>query len=375
MSCRSSHISWFEQSARQDQAKHAAPRVWIPRHPSPSPLAVRTSFSGENDYRPGSPLPPPREPSVVSPVWDSSLGPSHRQANRHHESDRLPNQSDSGHRQIAMDEGPHRHRQAHPTDRNRERFNEDTRHVSPVAVGLESRLSERYDDRYAEAPYRPLPPASSSRRDHDSFHPDQHRQARQTHPDHRGQSHSFNVERSNSDWHDPSRGDPGPMPDADSHPERVRMYEFPAPTQEAAPPRASKPPRVRRLGPNIQPAKEVIQMEPGADDMLAGGGHHAPERQGDQLQRSSYDRPNNLRRGGSLLDRLSLDNSTAVVSERLASASLRDRVSIPSKRDHDELISGGEEAPMDAPEDGGDSRRSRRRSGKSRRGKARNGVS
>lgn len=85
---------------------------------------------------------------------------------------------------------------------------------------------------------------------------------------------------------------------------------------------------------------------------------------------SQYDappRPELARRGGSLLDRLSLtQNDDALVDG--SSQSLRDRVQVPSKRDREEIRGDSDELhPMYRFEDDGYDPKKRRRSGKIRK--------
>jgi len=244
---------------------------------------------------------------------------------------------------------PYRRQQAPPSGRER---------VAPEpernsgALGLESRLSERYDDRYAELHRRPhaLPPNPSLSRDDNSYINDAPRQARLS--DHR--AHSSVSER---DWSEPLR----PREDSIAT-DRNRVFDD---INSSLPPqdnRSSKP-RVRRFGPAVQ---EIIHPEPVVENT------RAIERHRDNLDSERQERA--IRRGGSLLDRLSLDNDTGSNH----GPSLRERVQLPVKRDREEMMSGGgDSGSMDAPFDledglGGDTaKKSRRRSGKPRRGRTR----
>lgn len=86
----------------------------------------------------------------------------------------------------------------------------------------------------------------------------------------------------------------------------------------------------------------------------------------------AYRRPEMSGRGGSLLDRLSLDQHSDARGAAMPSPSLRDRVQVPLKRDREDMMMN-EQFPTDNSfegEDGfGDSnfKRARRRSGKLRR--------
>jgi hypothetical protein len=74
------------------------------------------------------------------------------------------------------------------------------------------------------------------------------------------------------------------------------------------------------------------------------------------------------------LDRLSSADGTSGVSDAMASASLRERVLIPSKRDREDMLSGTLAVDLAfEPEEAGDGRKSRRRNGKPRKGRGRNG--
>jgi hypothetical protein len=60
----------------------------------------------------------------------------------------------------------------------------------------------------------------------------------------------------------------------------------------------------------------------------------------------SQQRPVILKRGGSLLDRLSLDHNDDTKGTGMPwSSSLRERVQVPSKRDRDEMMMGGRYQP------------------------------
>jgi len=83
-------------------------------------------------------------------------------------------------------------------------------------------------------------------------------------------------------------------------------------------------------------------------------------------QQERLERPQVLRRGASLLDRLSTGNSRSHDSAAQQQQSLRDRL-IPSKRDFEDMKDEGmqHDVPFDG-EDGSDSKRARRKNGRAR---------
>jgi hypothetical protein len=102
--------------------------------------------------------------------------------------------------------------------------------------------------------------------------------------------------------------------------------------------------------------------------------------EGPQPESSQYgqQRPEMSRRGGSLLDRLSLDHNDDTQGMGTSKSSLRDRVQVPSKRDRDEMSGGRYQPDILDGDDGvvGDpaSKRPRRRNPKFRRGGKRGGM-
>ncbi|KAE9391719.1 hypothetical protein BT96DRAFT_298823 [Gymnopus androsaceus JB14] len=101
-----------------------------------------------------------------------------------------------------------------------------------------------------------------------------------------------------------------------------------------------------------------------ASEMDVDPPHHRRDHKG------PYDQPSSSnRRGGSLLDRLSINPSPSD-DHPGSSPALRDRV-VPAKRDRDEMVRDGEDR-MDGDvdmDDGFTSKRAKRRAGKARRGR------
>jgi len=128
---------------------------------------------------------------------------------------------------------------------------------------------------------------------------------------------------------------------SDHHPDRDHMFEtFPNPSRDMSASRSSKPVRIRRPGlQSIQIHPDEYSIRPDASAEHWSNGDHGEERgrdeSGSRIQ-SHHQRPTPSRRGGSLLDRLSLYNGASTSG---SSPSLRDRVQIvPSKRDREEMV-------------------------------------
>ena len=341
-------------------------------------LVVHASIDGESNYRVATPPPLSREPSLVSPSWETRSFTSDRGRPTRY-SDSVRQHRSDGLRGEAMDMDPRQRLQQQDdlSDRGRERFGAvEPRRSGSLEGRLSERYDERYDDRYVELPHQKhgLPPNPSLRRDHDTYSSEPPRQKR---PD--GRRRSFSGERVNSGWVDQGRP-PSPGRHSQFHPSHTRVFEetpqFSTPDRDAPPSRTSKPIRIRRPGSMPQSRQdEHVRSEP----MIENTSVHARprERGGDILEpaSTSQQRPSTSRRGASLLDRLSLDHGGDSSAGGMASPSLRERVQIPTKRDRDDML-GGDSNPMDPSFDvddgpGGDpaAKRTRRRSGKPRRGR------
>jgi hypothetical protein len=309
-----------------------------------------------------------RESSLTTPPWESS---SYTPADRTHPASDFPDNPRRSRFSDAV-----RYDEVGPRPRYQQNSAE---HQRPAAVALEGRLSQAYEEpRDDGRKYRPLarPLSPPIRRDRDHFVDDVRVSSRVD------SREAFDDERRLGGWDHESYGNDhshrrplSPNSHANVHPERSHVFDGPpAYNPDDMPQRSTKPVRIRRPprpddgGPPDLPM-DTIPMErrnSNHDGEFAPAASH-PERP----------RPN--RRGGSLLDRLSLDPGPPDLPPPPPSSSLRDRVQIPSKRDRDEMMrshSGGADY-MDAEEIGGgpdSGRRSKRRSGRPKGRRGRNGV-
>jgi hypothetical protein len=280
----------------------AAPRIWTPRQASPprDSIVRRPSLSGGNDYRDATPPPISLQPS---PTWEPSNhgrpGPGSRYPNEDRPQRRLGNPRDA-----TLDADVRWRQQTNEhIGPGRDRFNAEPEAYRPGT--LEGRLGDRYDiqDSFVEAVRQPhaLPPNPTLHPDH---HPIAHDSRRKSFPDRR----PSNQERSQTGW-----------VDAASH--SVLSDARDTFGDEGSPPRDARKRSRRVPPPNTAPQDDPISMGMDVEEL--------------PLQYSQQ-RPGILRRGGSLLDRLSLDQNDDTTNAW--SSSLRDRVQVPSKRNRDEMI-------------------------------------
>ena len=221
---------------------------------------------------------------------------------------------------------------------------------------MDARLPQQSEERYVDDPYRSrstLSPGTLRRQasftSHASFGVD-YADDREPFPERevRGWDRDQELQR---DQYSPvlTRGAP----------DRVPMFE--ANTQPFS--TADREPSASRSSKHrVRPGSHSVQNYP--DDIpvrLEGSGEHWPsdgsrgaERTRDELaprSNSHHRRPTPSRRGGSLLDRLSLDNAAG--SSGMSSPSLRDRVQIvPSKRDREEMVGNDAARDIDMDEGG-----------------------
>ena len=212
-------------------------------------------------------------------------------------------------------------RQRHKANENMS-HGSDRFHSEPVVHQpgtLEGRLGDRYDsqDPFVEVvrQLHALPPNPTLHPDH-HFIPTESRQ--KSFPDRRGSS---NEERSQ-------------IIRADAASQSL--------STEAQDTRVFDDKGLRDMR-NPRPQKSVRSRKPPAMNMAlqddSAGVNMDVDRFMPESSQYGQQRPAILKRGGSLLDRLSLDNNNDTQGAPWSS-SLRDRVQVPSKRDRDEMIGG-----------------------------------
>jgi hypothetical protein len=255
----------------------------------------------------------------MSPAWESSnhgrSGPGSRYPDEDRPQRRLGNSRD-----VTLNADVRQRQQTNEhIGHGSDRFNPEPEVHRPGS--LEGRLGDRYDvqDSFVEAVRQPhaLPPNPTLHPDHHSVAPDSRRKS---FPDRRGPS---NQEKSQTGW-----------VDAASHNLSSEVHD--AFDDQVPPPRdmrnsrPQKPLRSRRA-PSLNTVlqDDSITMDIDVEEF-------PPE-----ASQRGQQRPGILRRGGSLLDRLSLDHHDDTKGTGPPrSSSLRDRVQVPSKRDRDEMMGG-----------------------------------
>ncbi|GLB39089.1 hypothetical protein LshimejAT787_0602510 [Lyophyllum shimeji] len=288
-------------------------RTWAPRGASPPREAVGASVS---------PTPPPisREPSNVSPSWDSleTGRPSTRYSDtRPHErpgiSGGAPAPPETRPARPGPDELPPRGRDRRVDDAGLQRRNRS----------LEGRLGERYEEPSVPTARPPpvrqphaLPPNPALHRDHPkSRSPDLNRRLSDRRP--------MRSDYGNPAWENSARK--SPPPDRNNfHGQRMNDEHGPS---DGRIPRSSRP---RKYPPNYPLQDELM----GAGMDLDDESRHMQA----QVHDSSYPRQRTEmpKRGGSLLDRMGLDDNGYDVRED--PHSLRGRVQVPSKRDREDMM-------------------------------------
>ena len=275
--------------------------------------------------------------------------------------------------------GDSRHEAGEPRHRRPlhvEEMDRISSHSTPAnrgSMSIDTRLAHQSDERFIDDTHRTRPALSPStlRRQasfagHEAF-TDVHRH---TYPDDR----ELFIERQTQSWdreQELQREQYSPVLARSAHPDRAGMFEanpqsFAGPSHDLSVQRSSKPVRIRRPGPqSLQSHPDDFPMRPEAPpDRWPSNGDRGEERSRDEpapRTHSHHQRPAPSRRGGSLLDRLSLDNTSS-----MSSPSLRERVQIiPSKRDRDEMAgnnaAGGDVDLDDAGQDDLASKKPRRR--------------
>lgn len=208
--------------------------------------------------------------------------------------------------------------------------------------------TERYDERFVDDPrhLRDPPP-------HHAYPIDARRDSRrppESFPEDRRPRWGGNVGDAEQITYPPSNGHPerGHVAETSSLPPRPETD-----TRNPRPPRRRQPPMSEPLTDSYPTSGPPFQRE------------HGEERY--ELS-DRIERPLMGRRGGSLLDRLSLNEQAG--NDIPPQQSLRDRVQVPSKRDRDDMID--QDLPFEG-EDHFDMGKRRKRSGKPKRGGKRGG--
>ena len=282
------------------------PRVWIPRGESPPRELLRGNVGGgESDGR-GATLPPSSKESSlhVSPSWPPPLPERGRPTARYH--DDVPT-----HERLGNSRDDTRQPQG---ERLPGKFGTG---LQPAANNsLQGRLGEKYDLE-PERQRHELPPNPTLHRDHHKSHSPEARR--------KPKPPFLEPPRMRSDvtsgWTDKV---PIPLVSFGEGAHRPHAIED---QNLSFPGRASRPPNPRRFGDS---AGHVAGD--GTDVLPQSPQNHLQER-----HPHLHQRPENVRRGGSLLDRLSLDQDGDARGD-IHSPSLRDRVQVPSKRDREDLM-------------------------------------
>jgi len=279
------------------------PRVWIPRGESPPRELLRGNLgSGESDGRRATLPPLSRESSShVSPSWSPPPPERGRPTARYHDDvrahERLGNSRDDA--RLPQDEPlPGRFGTGLQPGTNN---------------SLQGRLGEKYDSVEPERQRHELPPNPTLHRDHHKSHSPESRRK----PD----VPFFERRPMRSDatpgWADKVPAPPMSFGEDAHRPHAIEDQNL------SFPGRASRPPKPRRFG--------------DSSHHVADGDVDVPPQPPQNHPPLTHQRPENVRRGGSLLDRLSLDQDGDTRGD-IHSPSLRDRVQVPSKRDREDIM-------------------------------------
>jgi hypothetical protein len=214
---------------------------------------------------------------------------------------------------LKLDSRPMQHREeGHAFGRERLDAEPEVRRSG----SLEGRLSEKYDERFIEPPPRQthaLPPNPALHHGHNPMHSETH----------------WKDNRQGSFAGPPIRPGWSEARDVPSHRsnEAPPSQRFNNQSRDDADMRSSRPQRPRKSQSTPQPP-HIPGDGPLRMDIDISSSHPSQE--------FDAHRPGISRRGGSLLDRLSLDQNGDTPVDG-PSQSLRDRVQVPSKRDREEM--------------------------------------
>lgn len=355
------------------QQEDLEPRIWTQRPASQH----RPNYGDSDDLRTATPPPPSREPS-----WDT--GERHNPAN-HRQQERRHSRFDRPARQDESN-APTLHQL--PDVDGRRRVHAPPHPVSARRASFSGHGSHPEEQQYVDS-YRPRgPPSPAESRRYESFvdrgvSADDGRH--QSFPDIRG-PHPSLPDRPPQSWDREQDENTSPSVTRglqSEHPRMLYLYScscFGSNHVDSAP-RTSKPVRIRRpssqaLLPN-QPDDFSMQSEGPSEHWRSDNGPGEERREDMEMGSQApnhQQRPTPSRRGGSLLDRLSLDDNGPPLPAIVPQPSLRDRVQVPSKRDRDELA-GGElagDGDMDDGTGGDPASKKLKRRMKSKRGRRSN---
>lgn len=349
------------RKSRFDKPAELAPRAWVPREPSPSSDVAVHAANVEKEGKAPTPPPVSREPSATSPTWDLPDRPP--------PSSRFSvDESKSDARSVSSRSGP-------VTDENRPKELLDRFSTPPVRTGDGGPPNNGPRQSHA------LPPNPTT------HHRETHTFPQDSAPGWSDARRGYEDGRPRSRWGEPRRDGP-----VNQHsvlePSASRMVVDEPPVhsrpEEYSETRTSKPIRIRRppmgSGPDVTAQTRVASTA--SMDSYIPSEQAAPaiyEREGYDLAKR-IERPPGPRRGGSLLDRLSLDDGppppVITANNTPQQPSLRDRVQlVPAKRDREDMMGDYYDTSFDGDDGGIDSlsKRQRQKGVKPRRGRRRGG--
>jgi hypothetical protein len=350
-------LNALRQKSRFDKPAELPPRAWVPREPSPSSDMVVHATNVEKEGKAPTPPPVSREPSATSPTWDLPDRPP--------PSSRLSvDESKSDARSASSRSGPVTEAETRPKELL-ERFS-----TPPVRTGDGGPPNNGPRQSHA------LPPNPTT------HHRETHTFPQDSAPGRSDVRRGYEDGRPRSRWGEPKRDGPANQYSAPEPSASRMVVDEPSRPDEYTETRASKPIRIRRppmgSGPDVT-AQTRVASTASMDSYIASE-PAAPatyEREGYDLAKR-IERPPGPRRGGSLLDRLSLDDGPPPhVSDTPPQPSLRDRVQlVPAKRDREDMMGEYYDAPFDGDDGGMDplSKRQRQKGMKPRRGRRRGGM-
>ena len=357
-------LNALRQKSRFDKPAELPPRAWVPREPSPSSDMVVHATNVENEGKAPTPPPVSREPSATSPTWDlpDRPPPSSRFSVDESKSDARP---------VSSRSGPVTEAETRPKELL-ERFS-----TPPGRTGDGGPPNNGPRQSHA------LPPNPTTH-----HHRENHTFAQDSDPGWSDARRGYEDGRPRSRWGEPRRDGPVNHHSAPEHSASRMMVDEPpvhSRPEEYTETRTSKPIRIRRppmgSGPDVTGQTRVASSA--SMDSYIPSEPTAPaiyEREGYDLAKR-IERPPGLRRGGSLLDRLSLDDGPPppvfTAGNTPPQPSLRDRVQlVPAKRDREDMMGDYYDASFDGDDGGMDSlsKRQRQRGVKPRRGRRRGGM-